>query len=354
MEEKNKEKLIKSSPPIGDFLQSNEWQKFQESVGRKTFNVFGENFWANIIEHNLPMVGKYFYLPRGPIISKNTKNKIRNIKLLELVDLAKREKAGWIRIEPENNEALDLIKKNIGLISPRRTGFSIQKAPHDMQPKETLIMDISKSEEELLQEMKSKTRYNIRLAQKHKVSVQESSNFKTQISNKIQNQNDKNSKHYINEFLRLNRKMSERQGIVTHEESYYQKMFEILPESMIKLYVAEYENKIIAANIMVFYDDTVTYLHGASDDEYRNVMATYLLQWQAIKDAKAVGCKRYDFNGVKVNNKKGRSWEGITKFKLGFSPNTAPIEFPGCYDIIVSPIRYKVYRIIQKVKSFIK
>jgi len=260
-------------------------------------------------------------------------------KIQELINLAKKEKAGWIRIEPENNEILNLIKKN--------TQNKIIKAPHDMQPKETLIIDISKSEEEILAGMKSKTRYNIKLAQKHDVSVKA-------ISNKNSRSQKLEAKSYLEEFLRLTKVMSERQGIKTHSDEYYRKMFEIIPENIIKLYVAEYDNQIIAANIVIFYGDTAIYLHGASNDEYRNIMAPYLLQWQAIKDAKEAGCIKYDLGGVKINNKAGKSWEGVTRFKLGFSPNTVPVEFPGCYDIIVNPVKYWTYRIIQKVKSFIR
>ena len=365
-----------------DFLQSNEWRKFQEAVGRKTFCVTspqpspykGEGvveFSASIIEHSLPIVGRYFYIPKGPVIL--AKAGIQSLKLdsgskagmTQLFDLAKKEKAGWIRIEPENEEILKMIKNfvEVRFIEPK-AGFNklnpykklqkykIIKSPHDMQPKETLIMDISKSEEEILAEMKSKTRYNIKLAQKHNVLVREITNYKLQITNKSQNPNDQISKQYIEEFLRLTKIMSERQGIVTHGENYYRKMLEIIPESIIKLYVAEYENKIIATNIVIFYGDTAYYLHGASDDKYKNLMAPHMLQWRQIQDARKAGCVRYDFCGVKVNEKKGKSWEGITRFKLGFSPNTKPVEFPGSYDIIVSPVRYWGYRIIQKIKNY--
>ncbi|HRY82568.1 MAG TPA: peptidoglycan bridge formation glycyltransferase FemA/FemB family protein [Candidatus Moranbacteria bacterium] len=320
-----------------NFLQSKEWRGFQEVVGRKTSCIDSENFSASIIEHNLPIVGKYFYIPKGPIIENqnaNLKNKNDNAKLKnnlnELIDLAEKEKAGWIRIEPENEEILEMIKKNIK--------NKITKAPHEMQPRESLILDITKTEEELLAEMKSKTRYNIKVAEKHGVKIKK----------------QEKSEEYIEEFLRLTKIMAKRQGIETHSGEYYQKMFEIIPGDVIKLYVAEYKNRVIAANIMIFFGDTATYLHGASDDQYRNVMAPYLLQWQAIKDAKAEGFKKYDFFGVKVKNKSGKSWEGITRFKTGFSPSTDPIEFPGCYDIVINPIKYWVYRIIQKTKSFVR
>jgi len=210
-----------------------------------------------------------------------------------------------------------------------------------MQPKEIFIVDISKSEEQLLAEMKAKTRYNIRLAEKRGVIVREISN-----------------KKYIDEFLRLTKVMAKRQGIAVHPEDYYRKMLETIPGDILKLYVAEYQGKVIATNLVIFFGDTCTYLHGASDDEYRNVMAPYLLQWRQVLDAKKAGCEKYDFGGIntryKIQDTRYNSWAGITKFKLGFSPNTAPVTFPGSYDIILNQGKYWGYRMIQKMKSWVK
>ncbi len=345
-----------------EFLQSSEWKNFQASVGRKTFNIptspqpspykgegeFG--FHANIIEHELAIVGKYFYIPRGPIMSVEAK-----FDFNELINLAKKNKAGWIRIEPKNEELLEIIKKNIK--------YKIQKSPHDVQPKEIFVIDIAKSEEELLAEMKPKTRYNIKLAEKKGL--------------KIFNNNDEK---YIKEFLRLTKIMAKRQGINPHAENYYRKMLETIPGDILKLYFAQYQGKIIAANLVIFFDKTCIYLHGASDDNFRNVMAPYLLQWKQICDAKKAGCVQYDFGGVKnsphpnplLSKERGRnaeespspyqgeggrrpdevnSWQGITKFKLGFSPKTALTIFPGSYDIIVDNKKYLVYKILQKLKN---
>jgi len=301
-----------------DFLQSKIWREFQTSVGRKTFDVDG----ISIIEHQLPIVGKYFYIPRGPEVKVESIKKQVEI----IIDLAKKEKAGWVRFDPENQKILEEIKKN--------TNYKISKAPHDMQPKEIFVIDISKSEDELLAQMKQKTRYNLRLAEKKNIKI-------------IVSREEK----YINEFLRLVKITAERDGITPHPENYYRQMIKIIPAENLQLYLAEYEGKIIAANIMIFFEDTAIYLHGASDNEFRNVMAPYLLQWRQIQDAKNKGCKKYDFGGVKTQG--GKGWEGITRFKLGFSKNTKPLDFPGSYDIVISPFKYWIYRAIQKMKSIL-
>lgn len=340
-----------------NFLQSDIWRKFQEAVGHKTFSIKEDDFSASIIEHQLPIVGKYFYIPRGPIIPVKAKVQSEELDfgsgvgMTNIINLTKKENAGWIRIDPENEEALEIIKKNVDC--------KISQAPHDMQPREIFVMDISRAEEEILSGMKSKTRYNIKLSQKRGVMVDIMSNDKFPMTNNPpvggQNPNDKNIKYYIDKFIELVKVTAKRKGISFHLEEYYRKMIETIPEDNLRLYVAKYDNKIIAANLVLFYGDTVTYLHGATDDEYRNVMAPYLLQWQAIRDAKKSGYAKYDFGGVRTQdikhetcNKSG--WGGITKFKLGFSVKTEPIIFPGSYDIIVERKRYYLYRIIQKIK----
>jgi peptidoglycan pentaglycine glycine transferase (the first glycine) len=312
-----------------NFLQSDKWREFQAAVGHRTFCVASEKFSASIIEHQLPIVGKYFYLPRGPITKIDFSIALG---MTNLLSLAKNEGAGWIRIEPENEELLASIEKNIQ--------YKIVKAPQDVQPKEIFVIDIARPAEQLLAEMKSKTRYNLNLAQKHTVVVK-------QQSLGIED------KKYVAEFLRLIRLTEKRKQIKFHADKYYQKMLEILPEGMRRLYVAEYEHKIIAANLVIFFEDTAIYLHGATDDEYRNQMAPYLLQWQAILDAQKAGCKFYDLGGVKTESE-NNSQAGITKFKLGFSPKTKPIEFPGSYDIIISPAKYWLYRGLQKLKKMVR
>lgn len=337
-------KFIQQNSPDGGFLQSDDWRKFQASVGRKTYNIIspqtvsskgerGINFWANIIEHQLPLVGKYFYVPRGPVIKisnfqfPNSNDQISK-QLQSLINLAKKERAGWIRIEPATEEVLNGIRKNVK--------YKIIPSPHDMQPKEIFMIDISKSEEELLAGMKAKTRYNIKLAEKKGV--------KTWIMDP-----GIGSQKYIDEFLRLTKVMGERNKIATHPESYYRKMLEVIPSDILKLYLAEYDGKIICANLVIFYGGVCTYFHGASDDAYRNVMAPYLLQWKQIQDAKKAGCLKYDFGGINT-----RTGAGITRFKAGFSPTAAAVKFPGCYDIILDKRKYLIYRSVQKLKSFVR
>jgi lipid II:glycine glycyltransferase (peptidoglycan interpeptide bridge formation enzyme) len=389
---------MKNEPQNLEFLQSSQWRQFQASVGRRTFFLENEGFLASVIEHELPVVGRYLYCPRGPVVELETqsvKREMQNTKLLvqnmergirDLLELAKKEKAGWIRIEPENEEMLEMIRNSVEINGNK---LKIVRAPHDMQPREVFVVDIKKDKEALLGEMKPKTRYNIKLAQKRGVVVHEtwnredkkqetkqsclceevlprsnpgrclaldrhefSSTKNLAMTKNIQNTN-------LEAFLKLTKEMAQRHGITAHPENYYRKMIETLPSEMLRIYVAQYDGQIIAANLVLFFGKTATYLHGASGNEHRSVMAPFLLQWQAMLDAKERGFERYDFGGVKTisniqhstDNK--NTWEGITTFKLGFSPNTQPVEFPGSYDIVVNPRKYAMYRGLQRAKGFL-
>lgn len=323
------EKCIEQS-----FLQSPEWERFQQSLGNETFRAGGSLF----VIHELPIVGRYAYCPRGPRVEiQNVKYQMSNV-----LEEAKRHKCAWIRIEPNSEEELKgisdfLVTRNLSLATCHR----------DVQPREILVMDIRKSEEQLLAEMKPKIRYNIRLAQKKGVQI---------VVSKEREHRDR--------FFELVQETSLRAGIRSHAREHYEKMLDALGDTA-QLYNAVYQDKVIATNLMIFYEDAAIYLHGGSSNEHRNVMAPFLLQWRAMQDAQQKGCKWYDFGGVATNNQQSTTndaeknvkcleWKGITNFKQGFCPNTEPVYFSGTYDVVLSLWRYRMYRTLVRIKKFRK
>ena len=210
-----------------------------------------------------------------------------------------------------------------------------------MQPKQIFIIDITKSDSEILSDMKPKTRYNINLAKKRGVKIKQV---------KISNSNEKE----IDTFIDLIELTGDRKGINFHPREYYKKMLMGMDERKIKLYVAKYKKDVIAGAILVVYGKIATYLHGASSNKNRNIMAPFLLQWEMIKEAKRMGASKYDLGGVSIDDcdkKRLEKWSGVTRFKKGFSKEAQPVEFSGSYDIIVSPVKYWIYRLIQKIKA---
>ena len=287
------------------FLQSSEWLEFQKSLGRKVWQVET----INVIKYNLPIKKSYLYAPRcgGNFLSEQFLNKIKEI--------ARQENSIFLKIEPQ--EKTDLNDSRF-------------KKSHNIQPKKTTILDITKSEQELLSQMHYKTRYNIKLAEKR---------VKAQISPASPSEAGRAKSKFqtIEEFLKLIEKTSKRDKFRSHPGDYYRKMMEI---PGVELFIAEYQNKVIAVNIVVFYEKIAIYLHGASDYEHRNLMAPHLLQWEQIKEAKKRGCEEYDFWGIDE-----KKWPGVTRFKRGFS--SKEIIYPGAYDLVFQSIWYSIYKIAR-------
>ncbi len=301
----------KIKQPEGGLLQSKEWANALRAENKNIIEIHDNDNVFFGVEQILAIVGKYIYFPRCYQITENLIQKFLQLNY------------GWIRIDVYNKQELNMLIAS---------GKKVVKAPHNTQPKENLIIDITKSEEELLAQMKGKTRYNIRLAKKKGVKI-----FHTR------------EKKYIDIFCDLVEATANRKGITFHSREHYQKMFDNISSDVLQLYVAQYDDKIIAINIVSFYGGVATYLHGATSDEHRNTMAPFLLQWQAIKDAKAKEYHWYDFGGVfSKSNDNGK--KGITRFKRGFAPHVDFFLTQGSYDIIFSRKKYYLYRFLQKWK----
>lgn len=334
----------KSNSIDGGFLQSKYWGRFQKEIERKIIEVGGEDFSALMIFYDLPIVGGYFFVPRGPLLkypiinnqsSNNTQYSIPNIQkfIKKMILVAKESSVGWVRIEPQTEKDLAMIRE------AARGEYKVVKSKKDHEPAQTIMLDLAKSEEELLADMKQKTRYNVRLAGKKGVIIEKSK-----------------SKEAIESFLSLTKITAQRDRITPHPNWYYQKMLETIPEENLHLYIARYEGKIICANLVSFYGGVATYLHGASANEHRNVMAPFALQWTAILDAKKEGYEKYDFGGTKIakDGKYEESWSGISRFKQGFCPKCQPVEFPGCWDIIIDNKKYILYKFLQAGKDLLR
>jgi len=316
----------------GGFLQSSFWKDFQKTLGKETIliNKKAEGFWGLAIKHQLPLVRGYWFFPRGPIFLKGKKEEAARV-FLKLVRKINQEKhLGWVRIEPQDEKDLAEIKKNVEILK----GIKLKKAPKDHEPAQTLFLDLKKSKEEILLKMKPKTRYNIRLAEKRGVRIRKSRESQD-----------------IAKFYTLIRQTCRRNKIVPFSFEHYKKMLKTIDKKHLELFLAEFKGEIIGGILVSFFGRVAIYLHGATADLHRNVMAMYLLQWEAIKEAQKRGCEKYDFNGVNPEDRNSpnykKSWEGITRFKKGF--NGAFTEFMGELDYVYRPMAYHLWQWTEPV-----
>ncbi len=199
-------------------------------------------------------------------------------------------------------------------------------------PKKTLIIDLSQDEKEILAQMKGKTRYNINLAKKKNLKIVWSRDRKK-----------------LKDFWRLNVVTSRRNGFKPHSFPHYLSILEVVlagekdKKNQAELILAYHNNKVISANLILFFNETVYYLHGASSNESRNLMSTYLLHWETISRAKKEGYLWYDFWGIDQNK-----WPGVTRFKESFGGQKK--DYPSLYELPFKNYYYKLYRIYKRLR----
>jgi len=314
----------------GGLLQSWYWGELQKSLGNQIFRLglidsFGQlQAAALLIKHEIHFEYNYLYCPRGPVINVLQVNDLDSL-LAEIKLISQEEKSFLLRVDPA------WVMGHEKLLTTK--GF--RKGEKEVQPKCSFILDLEHSENDLLSAMKQKTRYNINVALKHGVKII--------ISSEISD---------IEMFWQLTKQTSERDGFKPHAKEHYKKMCEqMCPSGVMKIFMAEYNGKVIAANLMAFFGNCATYLHGSSSDINRGVMAPYLLQWQAILEAKKMGLKYYDFGGVNGTTYQNDKWEGISRFKTGFDQNALPKEFIGSYELVFNPVTYSVYKFVKAIRG---
>ncbi len=304
--------VTKHAPRFGAFLQSWEWGEFQESLGRKVERIHREKndavVVAQAIRFELPFGWKYWFVPKGPIGSMEPKRAAKMLRRSFPTGI-------FLRLETE---------KDCG-------GWRVR----DMNPSTTSVLDLTHGWEAIEAGMKAKTRYNIRLAEKKGVTV------------------DVSGLEAFEDFTRLLEQTAVRDGFSLHPIGYYKAMLESLNGGgavRAFLAIARYDDRPIAANLMVDFNGQRTYLHGASSNLHRNVMAPYLLHKFLLVDAIEKGMSSYDFWGVApVGASLKHPWAGVTRFKLGFGGEI--VSTGGTVDFSLNAPLYAVYRAVRMLRK---
>lgn len=312
--------------PYAQFLQSWAWGEFRVSRGSAVKRFFIQDDdrvrAAVMVEFRARRFSGYWYAPRGPVFAADAtdddkKHAFRALleQLPQMPELRRRT-LFW-RFEPVVERG-----KPEGFIP-----LSMRRADA-LNPSTTIVVDLELEEETLLVRLHEKTRYNVRLAERKGVRTRVSTSDKD-----------------LDVFLKLLNETAERDRFVAHDAEYLRASFVALRDAgMGHLRLAEWEGKLLAASFVVTFGDTVTYLHGASSSEARNVMAPYILHWDMIRDARSRGAKLYDLWGANPPSKAmfdyKPSWEGITRFKLGWGGRTLILS--GTWDLPRNVFAYRL------------
>ncbi|MGH2442475.1 MAG: lipid II:glycine glycyltransferase FemX [Chloroflexota bacterium] len=288
-----------ASTPDAHFQQSWEWGELSQHLGGKAIRLAamsGDRVVgaAQVFEQPIARTGRtYLYIPRGPAVSGSEMEVIG-----PLLDAAKEIGRGGsavgIRVEPNVSHGARDWQRSLSALGLRPT-FP------PSQPRSSWILDLLPDEDTLLSGMKQKTRYNIRLAGRKQVKVIEG------------------SPDDLEAFYALYRETADRDGFFIHDRSFYTHMFNAFQSfGNFRLLLAHFEDTLIAAMTLMRFGSTCWYVHGASSNAHRNLMAPYLLQWDAIQRAKSWGCRIYDFRAIPDVLREDQDMYGVYRFKEGF------------------------------------
>jgi lipid II:glycine glycyltransferase (peptidoglycan interpeptide bridge formation enzyme) len=311
-------------------LQSWQWGEFRKKTGLDVVRLgqFDNGQIVNGLQvtfHQVPKLPLTIgYIPKSTFPDRQM--------LTALSDLAKIRKTIFYKLEPNiyepaTNSNLPTLTKGRKMLTS--TDCVIGKP---FFSKYSFILDLAQSEEDILIKMKPKTRYNIRLAIKKGVVVTED-----------------NSEAAFEEYLRLTfEETTKRQGFYAHTKEYHKKMWQtLLPSGMAHLFKAVYEGKTLVTWILFNFNGNLYYPYGASSSENKEVMASNLMMWEAIRFGKKTNCQSFDMWGsLGPNPNPNDPWIGFHKFKEGYGSTL--MEFIGTYDYVVDQPKYQVYQLVDK------
>lgn len=326
----NEKKYSEYNSLVNHPLQSFEWGEFRKKTGidiirRGEINSNKINNPYQISVHKTPnfpfQIG---YFPKGNFPTEEL--------IIDLQEIGKKNFISFIQLEP------NMISNDSLIINQ-----SLRKSFHPLFTKYTFMLDLTKSEDELLRDMHQKTRYNIRLSEKKGVKVEIN-----------------NSKKAFEEYLKLTKETTNRQKFYAHNEEYHRLLWETIgniknepfnPNKLqANLLTARYNKKTLVAYILFTFKDVLYYPYGASSDENREVMASSGAMWGAIKYGKSLGIKSFDMWGAAnvPDPKKSDPYYGFHRFKQGFGAILT--EFVGSYDLVINPLNYRLLAAADKIR----
>jgi lipid II:glycine glycyltransferase (peptidoglycan interpeptide bridge formation enzyme) len=321
------------------FLHSWNWGEFSLRMGHKIWRLgmyeYNELVGVVLVVGIQAKRGRFLFVPHGPIV-KNSKSQIPNPKQIQnpkfknalshllghLKELAMEMNYNFIRISP----LLGRNEENWRIF--HELGF--RRAPIHMHAESTLLLDITKPEEELLANMRKTARYLIKRMEKEGVQIEKEQPSKGE------------------DFLRLQKKVATRKHFIIFSEKQIKNEIEIFcPSGELVIFSAEYKSEIVASALIIFYGYRAFYYQSASYCEDKNISAPYLLVWRAIQEAKKRGCKIFDFYGASPPDKPKHPWAGPTLFKLGFGGER--IDYLPAQDLPLS-WRYWITWLIETIR----
>lgn len=331
--------LVLNNADGGHVYQSKEWSKIKQYNGWEPvyciYEVTAYLVAFVLLRKSASILGNIYYCSKGPGFFKQyNEDKDSKAHFMEFVNDLKSfvrqhdNQAILVKLEPEldNDTKFDL------------GSLGMQKSKADLQFKATIFVNISKSEEEIINSFKQKTRYNIRLAERKGVKIE------------LRDMNDEG----VDLMYSLMQATQKRAGFFLRQKQYFANYWKALADAgMGQLVVATHDGDVLGGVFVTIYGEKAYYKDGGSFETKRNLMAPYLLQWEAIKWAKQHGALSYDMVAVppkaELENEKHLQ-HGLYLFKRGF--NEEVTEFVGCWDLPINQNKFRIWN--RQESKFLK
>lgn len=337
--------------PLGSLYQTSVWEHFQKQIPgkgkswtcivtdpKKNNHILGGGL---LILHSLPFNLSWLECPRGPVfdvkLSETELEYVFQNFLEQAQKIADEQRAVFLRIDPPIITSDLLLVEAYNSIAEK---LHFKPAHASYFPQTTLTIDLTQTPEEMLKQMKSKGRYNIKLAEKHGITIE-----------RINTHTDKED---IAQFYDLIMETAKRDNFFAHNLAYYESMLESLGDSA-TLFMAYHKQKPVAGLIATYFADTATYYYGASSYSDRPLMAPYLLQWHVMLDARSQGYKTYDLLGIaNIDQKTGtpdttHPLAGVTDFKTKFGGTI--LSYLSAKELVYKPIWYWIVKMRKRLRG---
>lgn len=320
---------IKKYHAEANFLQSSFWCLTNEAVGHKAIALdFDAGKCAALCIIKAARRGRYLEVPGGPLIDWSDKNSIAEM-MGELKKAAKANKCAFVRLRPQllNTSGNLKLLKNLGL----------KPSPMHLHAEHTVIIDLKKSENELLGNMRRQTRYEVRRAEKLKLKVDSLS------------ADNKHFKELLDEFYKTQQQTASRQHFIPPSKKDLEAECGAFGKNA-SLYVARTEEgEPVAYGLILKYGKEADYFEAASTDLNRKLPGAYALLWQAMKDLKAEGYERFNLWGIAPAGQPNHRYAKVTTFKTGFGGEI--VNFVPAHDLVISKVKYLPDLLIETARK---
>ena len=318
-----------TSHPEANFLQSWDFYEFHKSRGKKIVRRAAVDDTNKILAAYAGVVetakrGIYLAIAGGPIMDFNDKKLVQEI-FADIHKMGKKNNCVFVRVRPQmplSDESLRIMNE-----------LGLKKAPMYLSVEYAGILDLTKSEEEILAGASQGFRRKLRKAEKNEIEITATA-----------------EKWAIEEFCKLEKKHAERQQYVAFSSSFLTKQFEAFAKNNeILIYTAKKDGEILAQNFMIFFGAEASYHYGVSSQLGTKYSAAPLIHMAAMAEARKRGCIRYNLWGIVGLEEKSHRFYGVSEFKRSFG--CEELKYTPAHDMILSPLKYQLTKIVENARK---